>query len=73
MKHQYREQYKLLPWYKVFCIHAVPATTISDVCAVYDMLNGTLQIIESTWIEVVRWHTVCCIRPPIVCGQDNQS
>ena len=24
-----------------------------NVCTVYDMVNGTLQIIESTWNEVV--------------------
>ena len=31
----------------------VPVTPIPDVCAVYDMVNGTLQIIESKWNEVV--------------------
>ena len=31
----------------------VPSTPIPDVCAVYDMVNGTLQIIESKWNEVV--------------------
>ena len=31
----------------------VPAIPIPDVCAVYDMVNGTLQIIENNWNEVV--------------------
>ena len=31
----------------------VPPTPVPDVCAVYDMMNGTLQIIESNWTEVV--------------------
>lgn len=39
-------------------MYTVPATPMSDVCAVYDMMNGTLQIIESTWIEVVRMYVV---------------
>ena len=34
-------------------IHAVPANPMSHVCAVYDVVNGTLQTIESTWNEVV--------------------
>ena len=34
-------------------INAVPATPITVVCAVYDMANEALQIIESTWNEVV--------------------
>ena len=37
----------------IMCIHTVPTTPMSDVCAVYDM-NGTLEIIESTWNEMVR-------------------
>ena len=37
-------------------LHAVPATPRYHVCALYDMVDGTLQIIESTWNEVV-----CCI------------
>lgn len=35
--------------------HAVPTTPIPNVCPVYDMMNRTLQIIESTWIELVSW------------------
>ena len=35
------------------CICVVPTTPVSDVCAVYDTVNGTLQIIEMTWNEVV--------------------
>ena len=31
----------------------VPPTPAPDVCAVYDVMNGTLQIIESNWNEVV--------------------
>ena len=31
----------------------VPTTPVLDVCAVYDMVNETLQIIESSWNEVV--------------------
>ena len=31
----------------------VPPTPVLDVCAVYDVMNGTLQIIESNWNEVV--------------------
>ena len=37
------------------CIHAVPTTPMSDVCAVYDMESRALQIIESTWNELVCW------------------
>ena len=29
------------------------STPVLDVCAVYDMVNETLQIIESNWTEVV--------------------
>ena len=37
-----------------FCIHAVPVTpSRSDVCAVYDAVMRTLQIVESTWNKVV--------------------
>ena len=32
---------------------AVPATPIPKVCAVYDRMNETLQIIENTWDELV--------------------
>ena len=35
------------------CIYLVPANPVSAVCPVYDVVNGTLQIIESTWNEVV--------------------
>ena len=36
-------------------IHAVPtAPSHLNVCGVYDVMNGTLQVIESTWNEVVR-------------------
>ena len=35
------------------CIHTVPATPTLNVCAVYDTLNRALQVIESTWREVV--------------------
>lgn len=36
------------------CIHAVPVTpSRSDVCAVYDAVMRTLQIVESTWNKVV--------------------
>ena len=35
---------------------AVPATPTSTVCAVYDMATEALQIIQSTWNEVV-----CCV------------
>ena len=35
------------------CIHVVPATPTLNVCAVYDTLNRALQVIESTWREVV--------------------
>ena len=35
---------------------AVPATPMSTVCAVYDVATEALQIIESTWNEVV-----CCV------------
>ena len=31
----------------------VPPTPAPDVCAVYDVMNETLQIIESNWNEVV--------------------
>ena len=31
----------------------VPTTPVLDVCAVYDVMNETLQIIESNWTEVV--------------------
>ena len=34
----------------------VPATPESNVCVVYDEGNGALQIIESTWNEVVYTH-----------------
>ena len=37
----------------IICIDTVPATPMTDVCAVYDMRNETLQIIESSWNEVV--------------------
>ena len=37
------------------CI-VVPATPAPNVCAVYDEVNGALQIIESTWNEVVYTH-----------------
>ena len=42
-----------LCWYSFHLINVVPATPVSDVCAVYDMVNEDLQIIESTWNEVV--------------------
>ena len=42
--------------YLHFLYHAVPTTATFDVCAVYDTLNGALQFIESTWMEVV-----CCV------------
>ena len=32
--------------------HTIP---VFDVCAVYDMVKRTLQIIESTWNELVSW------------------
>ena len=36
------------------CICVVPVTpNISEVCAVYDKENETLQIIETTWNELV--------------------
>ena len=35
------------------CIDTAPATPMTDFCAVYDMENKTLQIIESSWNEVV--------------------
>ena len=38
-----------------FLHSAVPAKPISSVCAVYDMGNTMLEIIETTWDEVV-----CC-------------
>ena len=38
---------------QVSCIHAVPANPMFDVCAVYSMVNGSLQTVESTWNEVV--------------------
>ena len=41
----------------IHCIYLVPANPVSAVCPVYDMVNGTLQIIETTWNEVVRQ---CC-------------
>ena len=31
----------------------VPTTPVLDVCAVYDVINENLQIIESNWTEVV--------------------
>ena len=34
----------------------VPATPASNVCVVYDEVNGALQITESTWNEVVYTH-----------------
>ena len=41
--------------------HIVPATPVSDVCAVYDLVKGTLQTIESTWNELVSWgQSACC-------------
>ena len=48
----------------IFCIcPAVPTTpTHLNVCSVYDMVNGPLQIIESTWNEVV-----CCVYKEYLC------
>ena len=37
----------------MICIDTVPATPTTDVCAVYGMGNETLQMIESSWNEVV--------------------
>ena len=40
----------------VACFCVAPITPrISEVCAVYDKVNETLQIIETTWNELV-WH-----------------
>ena len=36
-----------------FLVSVVPATPASNVCAVYDEVSRGLQIIESTWNEVV--------------------
>ena len=38
----------------IFGFHsAVPATPVSDSCALYDVESGNLQIIECTWNDVV--------------------
>ena len=47
--------------YNYYCfarIHVVPAISMSEMCAVYDMVNGTLQIIENSWSEVVCKHVL---------------
>ena len=41
--------------------YVVPTTPVLDVCAVYDMVNETLQIIESNWTEVV-CKLVTCVK-----------
>ena len=41
--------------------YIVPTTPVLDVCAVYDMVNETLQIIESNWTEVV-CKLVTCVK-----------
>ena len=51
----------------LFCCicSAVPtAPTHLNVCSVYDMVDGTLQIIESNWNEVVCFacgECLCCV------------
>ena len=37
----------------IFMFLVVPANPVSAVCPVYDVVNGTLQVIETTWNEVV--------------------
>ena len=37
-------------------IHVVPAISMSEMCAVYAMVNGTLQSIENSWSKVVCKH-----------------
>ena len=38
---------------KILYPYIVPATPASNVCAVYDKVDGALQIIENTWNELV--------------------
>ena len=40
----------------VSCTHAVPAMPMVNVCAVSAKMDGTLQIIESIWNELVSWN-----------------
>ena len=49
----------------VACFCVVPVTpSISEVCAVYDKVNETLQIIETTWNELVRHIPYSMYYPP---------
>ena len=53
----------------MICIDTVPATPMTDVCAVYDIRNEALQIIESSWNKVVgyvcrKWFTPCGMVTP---------
>lgn len=43
---------------------------MSKVCAMYDVVNDTLQTIESTWIELV---CCACIKNAIVMCLSNQQ
>ena len=47
-------------------IHAVPATPIPDVCAVYDIVNRTMQIIENMWNELV-----CMLGDPAIASTQD--
>lgn len=46
-------EFVLLSWFSNVLHHTEYAAPVFEMCPVYDIQNATLQLIESTWNEVV--------------------